>query len=270
MQLTFCFLIHLQRHHGNATFRKLIHANVSAYIQASTKNDKTLVVKSIVDVIRQNGGRFVKQDSDGRWHDIGDSQAKEKVGHSLRDQVTALSKQKKDFASSSRTPRRTSSNSVSSFSQTSLGQVQGSPSPLNILSQLPSDLSGLLDQISFPSIHASERPPHPQYLGASSSSFASAGHHHSFQQSQHFPGEQQGFAGHQQIYERFSQSLNFEPSTQNFNGPRQSSLGASVSSLPQRINFHEPLDDDLEPIPLREVGPPKPDIHPQYRHPGDN
>ena len=65
------------RHHGNASFRQLIHSNVPAYLEATTKHDKTLVVKSIVDIVRSNGGRFLKQGNDGGWYDIGDSQAKE-------------------------------------------------------------------------------------------------------------------------------------------------------------------------------------------------
>jgi hypothetical protein len=74
-------------------FRNVIRWNVNRYIDAPTKNDKTLVVISIVDEIRAQGGRFLKDDIYGRWYDIGDAQARDKVGHSLRDQVSAMNRQ---------------------------------------------------------------------------------------------------------------------------------------------------------------------------------
>jgi hypothetical protein len=46
-----------------------------------------------VDSIRRIGGHFLNQEKDGRWYDIGDALARDKVGHSLRDQVTALNRQ---------------------------------------------------------------------------------------------------------------------------------------------------------------------------------
>jgi len=81
-------------HLGNINFRNVIRTNVQRYLDSPTKNDKTLVVISIVDEIRGQGGRFLKEDMHGRWYDIGDAQARDKVGHSLRDQVTALSRQR--------------------------------------------------------------------------------------------------------------------------------------------------------------------------------
>ncbi len=84
-------------HEGNVWFRNLIQANVDRYVQAPSKTDKTAVVISVVEQVRQEGAFFVKQDDDsGRWYDIGDIQAREKVGHSLRDQVTAQKKKEKE------------------------------------------------------------------------------------------------------------------------------------------------------------------------------
>lgn len=101
-------------HTGNIQFRNLIQSNVDAYISAPTKTDKTSVVMGIVDQVRKGGSLFVKQDEDtGRWYDIGDSLAREKVGHSLRDQVTAMKKHReKDGTASS--AASTTSGSVSS------------------------------------------------------------------------------------------------------------------------------------------------------------
>jgi len=82
-------------HAGNIYFRQLIQANVDRYIEAPTSRDKTKAVLSIVDYLRQEGSYFVKQDNSGSWYDIGDSQARTKVGHSFRDQITAMKKVEK-------------------------------------------------------------------------------------------------------------------------------------------------------------------------------
>ena len=77
-------------HSGNAAFRDLIQHSTPAYMSASTKNEKTTIVCNIVEEMRALGCKFLKEDSKTRcWYDIGDAQAREKVGHSLRDQVTA-------------------------------------------------------------------------------------------------------------------------------------------------------------------------------------
>ncbi|GKY91747.1 hypothetical protein MPSEU_000146400 [Mayamaea pseudoterrestris] len=83
-------------HMGNVRFRKLVQSHVQRYIQSPTRNDKTQVVICIVDFVREKGGHFLKQDKSNRWYDIGDAEARDKVGHSLRDQVTAIQRQKKN------------------------------------------------------------------------------------------------------------------------------------------------------------------------------
>jgi len=89
---------------GNVNFREIIRSNVSQYIEAPTKKEKTKVVCSIVNELRNRGSMFLREDdSSGKWYDIGDAQAREKVGHSLRDHVTTLSRQKR------RESRRTAS-----------------------------------------------------------------------------------------------------------------------------------------------------------------
>jgi hypothetical protein len=219
------------KHKGNSEFRKLVHSNVAAYMNAPSKHEKTLVVKAIVDVIRSNGGRFLKQGSDDDWYDIGDNQAKEKVGHSLRDQVSAITKQKRETTSRSGSsprfspalPHQVSSRSLDPtlsggsrrFSYGSVGSDHSSryaaPVPVVYsssyshasgsltssssrgLRSLPTELSGILEQIHFPSIEA----PAPAALEVSNSS----------------------------------------------------SMGVSSSTFP---NFYEPLDMSMEPTPLRE------------------
>mmetsp|Transcript_9085 Transcript_9085/g.19599 ORF Transcript_9085/g.19599 Transcript_9085/m.19599 type:complete len:375 (-) Transcript_9085:122-1246(-) len=85
-------------HVGNVRFRRMIQTNVERYMDAPLKNDKTAVVVSIVDDIRNLGGHFLKEDLRSNWYDIGDQQAREKVGHSLRDQVSTVNRQKRKEA----------------------------------------------------------------------------------------------------------------------------------------------------------------------------
>ena len=78
-------------HVGNRRFRLTIEMNIGKYLKAATKLDKSLLVIQIVDTVRggSNGGGFVKRDEDGRWIEIGDQLAREKVGHALRDAINA-------------------------------------------------------------------------------------------------------------------------------------------------------------------------------------
>jgi hypothetical protein len=51
---------------------------VQKYIDSPTRNDKTLVVISIVDYVRDRHGHFIKQQENGEYYDIGDAQARDK------------------------------------------------------------------------------------------------------------------------------------------------------------------------------------------------
>jgi hypothetical protein len=67
-------------------------------MKANSRFEKSLVITSIVDIIRAAGGRFLKRDFQlGKWYELSDQQSKEKVGHAIRDAVSAHeSKAKKD------------------------------------------------------------------------------------------------------------------------------------------------------------------------------
>lgn len=75
---------------GNVAFRSYIQTKVSDYIGAQTKIEKTKVVVDILQNLRSQGFQFLKEGKDQRYYDIGDKEARDKVGHSLRDQVTAI------------------------------------------------------------------------------------------------------------------------------------------------------------------------------------
>ena len=57
------------------------------YSNAKTKIEKTIIVSSIVDEVRDRSptGGFVKENAEGQWYEVGDQMAREKVGKSFRD-----------------------------------------------------------------------------------------------------------------------------------------------------------------------------------------
>ena len=82
-------------HPGNQLFQKLVQLNAERYQDASSKNEKSLVVASIVTGILNSGGRFVKRlEGSGRWLDIGETNARDKTGHAIRDFISNRSKRR--------------------------------------------------------------------------------------------------------------------------------------------------------------------------------
>ena len=68
---------------GNERFRELIEKYAPVYLRASTKYQKSEVIAKIVTEVRQKSptGGFVKKDFySGRWFEIGDEKARDKVG----------------------------------------------------------------------------------------------------------------------------------------------------------------------------------------------
>lgn len=76
-------------HVGNLRFREIIRQKLSHYNTAKTKLEKSLLVTSIVDAVRDYtpDGGFIKQDNNGQWYDVGDALAREKIGQCIRDQL---------------------------------------------------------------------------------------------------------------------------------------------------------------------------------------
>ena len=81
-------------HTGNVKFRACIDENLPLY-RSSKKNDKTDLVNSIAQSVLNKNGRFVRFDrNSGKWYDVGNHAAREKVGHAFRDSIAALTKTK--------------------------------------------------------------------------------------------------------------------------------------------------------------------------------
>ena len=91
---------------GNRQFRGLVAAHIPRYAAARSKADKSSILNSIIDEVRSlcNPGtgrpaQFVKYSKrDGGWMAIGDDQAREKVGHAMREAIAAATKDGNDSA----------------------------------------------------------------------------------------------------------------------------------------------------------------------------
>lgn len=72
-------------HVGNKRFRHIVMMYRQEYQNAPSRESKTTITMKIVSMIRECGGRFLKQDEvTGDWVDVGDHYAREKVSHALR------------------------------------------------------------------------------------------------------------------------------------------------------------------------------------------
>jgi hypothetical protein len=70
---------------GNRRFRFTINFNLQRYNDAKSRRDKTEVIMSVVQLLRDDiGARFLKLHGKA-WIELGEKQARGKVGHALRD-----------------------------------------------------------------------------------------------------------------------------------------------------------------------------------------
>jgi hypothetical protein len=78
----------INAHVGNIRFRELVVCRKKDYLSPATKKlEKAHIAAKLVQDIRQKNpsGRFLKEDPDGSWYDIGDAKAIKKVGQALRE-----------------------------------------------------------------------------------------------------------------------------------------------------------------------------------------
>jgi hypothetical protein len=69
---------------GNRRFRVTVSMFLERYTAANSKLVRSIMVSDIIDTIRSAGGGFVKFDG-GRWWEMSDAVAREKVGAYIRD-----------------------------------------------------------------------------------------------------------------------------------------------------------------------------------------
>ena len=82
-------------HYGNRVYRDLIVSHLESYDNAP-KAMKPIVARTIVQIIRDSGGRFLQKRKDGLYYDIGDNSAREKTSQALRHRTFEIRHKKKD------------------------------------------------------------------------------------------------------------------------------------------------------------------------------
>lgn len=76
----------VQNHKGNIHYRQVVETFRSRYEQIPQKGAKTQLIREVVAVIYDNGGRFLKKDSFDRWIPVDPEVVRDKVSHSFRNQ----------------------------------------------------------------------------------------------------------------------------------------------------------------------------------------
>ncbi|KAG7348427.1 hypothetical protein IV203_017132 [Nitzschia inconspicua] len=76
-------------HPGNRYYRDLILSHRAAYDEAC-KTMKPEISRQIVLAIKNRGGRFLRKDADGSFHEIGEAEAKAKTSQALRHRTFEL------------------------------------------------------------------------------------------------------------------------------------------------------------------------------------
>lgn len=73
------------KHKGNMVFREMIASHQDVYAKAASKQGKMQITKDIVKALRaEHNSRFVKLNKGGKWVEISDQVARDKVSHALR------------------------------------------------------------------------------------------------------------------------------------------------------------------------------------------
>jgi hypothetical protein len=77
---------------GNRRFRITVALALPRYRSAPTRVGRTAAIASVVDSVHESGGRFLRRrQNNSRWIELDDKQAREKVGHALREVASTSS-----------------------------------------------------------------------------------------------------------------------------------------------------------------------------------
>jgi len=75
---------------GNRRFRVTVSLFLDRYMEAPTRQEKSLIVLSVAGIVKSTVGRFMKWNSaKTEWVELNDKKTREKVGHALRDMALA-------------------------------------------------------------------------------------------------------------------------------------------------------------------------------------
>ena len=83
----------LQKHPGNLRYHHIVDSHQTEY-EAMQKLAKTNLSKKIVEIFKEGGDRFMKQD-EGGWLEVDDESARYKVSHSFRNHRIAARTQER-------------------------------------------------------------------------------------------------------------------------------------------------------------------------------
>ena len=76
---------------GNRRFRVTIMMHLQKYTESPTREEKTHVIKSVIELLLDKdgvGARFIKKVGEGVYERLKDKQIREKVGHAFRDMMS--------------------------------------------------------------------------------------------------------------------------------------------------------------------------------------
>jgi len=154
---------------GNRRFRALVQEFQPTYLLCRRK-EKPLIARTIVLIIRNRGGRFLKKDdSNGMLFEVGDTKAEAKTSQALREGLDVRAS--KNSALSGRKKKRGAEEKNKS-QQNDTTQIQHENSSQPVLS---SEQSGLADDATM-----SESPSRPQRDGPPQHEYAPYHPHHYF------------------------------------------------------------------------------------------
>lgn len=75
---------------GNRRFRVTISLNLKRYMEAQTRAERTKVIQSVVDVVKDCGARLIKKGKKEEFEEVDDKCLRQKVQHALRDLAASL------------------------------------------------------------------------------------------------------------------------------------------------------------------------------------
>jgi hypothetical protein len=79
----------IQRRPGNVRFREMVEKNMDRYDEGN-RGAKYAVAASIAHLLKEEGGRFLKETEDGGWVEVDEATARSKISHAFRSRRKAL------------------------------------------------------------------------------------------------------------------------------------------------------------------------------------
>lgn len=159
------------KHPGNKRYQAIIRAHRDAY-QASKLNEaKSTMTRSVIHIVKDMGGRFVKYNKQQKkWLEIPENAAHDKVSHALRSTTKDEPKKKKSRIKSSGTTQSATSNGSSSSSSIMSSSVRSSYNNVYSPTQTKQQLSLFHDIMATHPEEAIEPVPLAPSVALSSSS----------------------------------------------------------------------------------------------------